>query len=177
MAVKAKAAKKEIKNVNLETAQDSSREYANCVISIDKIEAEINRKISNIRDQYKDQITALQESAKEHKEILEVFASEQKANWGKKKSFDLLHCTIAFKTNPPKVGKHKKFTWEAVTELLKKQNVFSRFLRQTTEINKEAILAEKNEAVLNMLKEDCYIVIEQDERFEVDVKKDVLNIG
>lgn len=173
MAVK--AIKKVIKNVTLETAQESSREYAACTVELNRMEAEMNEQINRVKDRYKEPVTALQISAKDHKAILEVFATEQKGNWGKRKSFDLLHCVIGFRTNPPKVGKSKKFTWDAVTELMKKNKVFGRFLRTTVEINKEAILAEENEAVLNMLKEDCFICIEQDERFDVDVKKEVLN--
>lgn len=173
MAVK--VTKKTIKNVTLEVAQEHSREYAACTVELTRIEAEMNEQINRIKDRYKDRVTSLQQSAKDHKVALEIFAQEQKGNWGKRKSFELLHCIIGFRTNPPKVGKHKKFTWDAVTELMKKNTVFGRFLRTTVEINKEAILGEENEAVLGMLKEECYITIEQDERFDVDVKKEVLN--
>ena len=49
-----------------------------------------------------------------------------------------------------------------------------RFVRTKDEINKEAILAEKNEAVINQLREDCYIIVEQDETFFVTAKTEEL---
>lgn len=176
MAIKTIKSKKVVKNIGHDAAQESSREYAACMIELSRLEAEMNESINRIKDRYKESVTTLQQTAKEHREVLEVYAQEQRSSWGKKKSFELLHTIISFSKNPPRVAKSKKFTWDAVTELMKKNKVFSRFLRETVEINKEAILQEENEAVLNMLKEDCFITIEQDERFDVDVKKELLNV-
>ena len=53
---------------------------------------------------------------------------------------------------------------------MKKNNVFKGFIRSTEEINKEAIINEQNEAVLNQLKEECYIEVVQEESFYVTAK-------
>ena len=130
----------------------------------------MNEEINRVKSKYADQITELNESLEEPMEVLSVFAKEQQPNWGKKKSMELLHCVIGFRTGTPKVIKDKKFTWDAVLELMRKNKVFSRFVRTKEEINKEAVIAEKNEAILNQLREECYISVDQDETFFVQPK-------
>lgn len=169
----AKVKKKVIVNVTLEQAQEASERFAGVSTTLSMIEAQMNEKINNIKSKYQEQITSAQEQLEEHAEVLQVFASEQKKNWGNKKSLDLLHCTIGFRKGNPKVDKAKKFTWDAVVELLKKhKKLAEKFIRTKEEVNKEAILAEKDEKVLEQLQEDAFIFINQDETFYVEPKKE-----
>lgn len=166
--------KKVVSNVTLEQAQEASQSFAVDSNKLQKIEAKMNEEITKVRSRYQDEITELKEKLEEPTEVLEVYATEQKTTWGKKKSVELLHCIIGFRTGTPKVVKDKKFTWDAVLELMQKNKTFSKFIRTKSEINKEAILAEKNEAVLNQMLEDCYIKIDQDETFFVQPKVEEL---
>ncbi len=166
--------KKVIANVTLEQAQEASELFATTSTKLAKVEAKMNEEINRVKSKYQDEITELQEAREEPQEILQVFADEQKTEWGKKKSMELLHCTIGFRTGQPKVDKSKKFTWDAVLELMKKNKLFKPFVRTKDEINKEAILAEKNEETLKLLKDECYVEIKQDESFYVEVKKEEL---
>lgn len=170
--MKKRVSKKVIKDVSLEQAQQASNEFAKGQTQLEKIEAKMNEEINRVKEKYQEEITDIKEGMAEPQETLEVFAKEQKANWGKKKSHELLHTVIGFRTGTPKVVKDKKFTWEAVLELLKKKPKFESFIRTTEEINKEAILAEQDEKILEQLKTDCYIDIDQDEKFYVQVKKE-----
>jgi phage host-nuclease inhibitor protein Gam len=172
MASSTRTKKKTITNVTLETAQQASQDYAVSQNKLSKIEAEMNKKINDIKSKYQEDITTLKEALDEPMEILEVFAKEQQESWGKKKSLDLLHCIIGFRTTTPKVDKDKKFTWDAVSELLQKYTAFKDFVRTKTEINKDAILACKDDEVLKSLKNECYIEIKQDETFYVEAKKE-----
>ncbi len=43
-------------------------------------------------------------------------------------------------------------------------------MRTKDEINKESILAEKDETKLTLLKAECYVFIDQDENFYVEAK-------
>lgn len=164
--------KKVIANVTLEQAQEASELFATTSTKLAKVEAKMNEEINRVKSKYQDEITELHETLEEPQEVLQVFADEQKSDWGKKKSMELLHCTIGFRTGTPKVDKSKKFTWDAVLELMKKNKLFKPFVRTKDEINKEAILAEKNEETLKLLKEECYVEIKQDESFYVEVKKE-----
>jgi phage host-nuclease inhibitor protein Gam len=175
MATTQKTKKKVVTNVTVEAAQDAAKDYTNIANKLSATEAKMNNEINKVKEKYLDSITTLQENIKEPEAILEAFAYEQKESWGKRKSIELLHAVIGFRTGQPKVTKDKKFTWDAVLELMKKSNLFSGFVRSKEEINKEAILAEKNVAVLNQLKEDCYISIDQDESFFITPKVEEIN--
>lgn len=165
--------KKVIVNVSLEQAQEASELYATTSTSLSKVEARMNEEINKVKSKYQDKITELQEALEEPMETLQVFANEQKTNWGKKKSTELLHCTIGFRTGTPKVCKEKKFTWDACLELIKKNKVLSKlFVRPKEELNKEAILATKDESILNQLHEEAFIYVDQEESFYVEAKKE-----
>jgi phage host-nuclease inhibitor protein Gam len=167
-----KTKKVTISNVTLEQAQAASEQYAQTQAKLATIEAKMNEELNKVKSKFKDQITELQDELEPQVEVLEVFAKEQQPAWGKKKSMELLHCTIGFRTGTPKVEKDKKFTWDAITELLGKNKVFKPFIRTKQEIDKEAILACKDEALLEQLKEDAYVSIVQDETFYVEAKRE-----
>lgn len=171
MATK-RVSKKVFTNVTLEQAEQASHEFAVAQNRLDKIEAKMNEEINKVKAKYQDAISDVNESLEEPKEILETFAAEQKTSWGKKKSMELLHCVIGYRTGTPKVVKDKKFTWDAVLELMKKNILFKAFIRTTEEIDKQSILAETNEDTLAALKKECYVDIDQDEKFFVTVKKE-----
>jgi phage host-nuclease inhibitor protein Gam len=173
MATKTKTKKKVFTGVTLEQAQEASRTYAVRQTMLASIEVKMNTEINKIKDKYSDQVTELKDSLDEPVAILEAFANEQKASW-KKKSMELLHTVIGFRTGQPKVNKKAAFTWKAVLELLQ-QHKMKRFIRTIEEINKEEILAldaEKDQAVINQLKENAGVFVDQDESFYVELKKE-----
>jgi phage host-nuclease inhibitor protein Gam len=163
------------KNVSLEQAQEASELFAVNNTELELLQAKMNKELDAVKSKYTDQVTALQKTLKEPVELLHAFANEQQKNWGKKKSFELLHCIISFRTGTPKVVKDSKFTWDAVKALISKNNVLTKnFLRTTTEINKEAILACKDEGLLAALQNDAYCSIDQEESFYVYSKTEEL---
>jgi len=165
--------KKTITNVTLEAAQAASETFCHQQNHLNKIQAKMNDEIGKVRSRYQADITEIQESLVEPAEILEVFAKEQKESWGKRKSLELLHCTIGFRTGTPKVCKDKKFTWDAVLELVKKSKPLAKlFIRTKEELSKEAILATKNEALLNQLREEAFVWVDQEESFFVEAKQE-----
>lgn len=166
-----------VSNVTLELAQEASNQYATGQTQLDKIEAKMNEEINKVKARYQEQITDIKDQLEEHYEVLEVYAREQQTEWGKRKSQELLHTIIGFRTGTPKVVKDKKFTWDAVLELMKKNPIFRPFIRTTEEINKESILAENNEETLRKLKQECYVEVDQDEKFFVQVKKEELAVA
>jgi len=173
MATKAKTKKKVYVNVTLDEANAASEKYSTTQNSLFKVEAKMNEELNKVKSKYVDQISELKEDLVEPEEILESFANAQKSTWGKKKSLELLHTVIGFRTGQPKVSKSKKFTWDAVTELLKKNAAFKKFIRTKDEINKENILALKNDKdkkMLDLLKEEAFVFVEQDESFFVEAK-------
>src|ERR1700726_4680120 len=100
--------KKVLFNVTLEQAQEASQQYTANETQLAKIEAKMNEEINTVKTKYQERITALKEGQEEPTRILNVYADEQKHNWGKKKSTELLHTVIGFRTGMPKLTKNKK---------------------------------------------------------------------
>lgn len=164
--------KKVISNVTLEQAQQASELFAQKSTSLSKLEAKMNEEINAIKSKYQEEITDLKEQMEEPVEVLEVFAEEQKTSWGKKKSFELLHCVIGYRTGMPKVIKDKKFTWDAITTLV--QKAFPKLIRTEALLDKEGIIAMSKEKEFNKVKEQCYIDVVQEETFFVTAKSEEL---
>jgi len=168
----ARVKKKVFVEVKLDNAQSASELYAVTSNKLQKIEAKMNEEINKIKSKYQDTINDLTESLYEPMEMLQVFANEQKLTWGKKKSFELLHCIIGFRTGTPKVVKDKKFTWDGVTEMVSK--LFPNLVRSKIELDKDTIIAMRDEDGFKQLKEKCYLDVVQDETFFVQPKVEEL---
>jgi phage host-nuclease inhibitor protein Gam len=164
--------KKVITNVTPDQASDSSRLYAEAYTSKKKIEAKMNEEINKVKAKYQEDITDLDEQMKEQYEYLNVFAAEQKENWGKKKSLEMLHTIIGFRTGTPKIKCDKGFNWTSVTELLKEH--FPDYVRTVSEPNKEKLIADREEEGFDKVCKKAHIEVVQDETFFVEPKVEEL---
>lgn len=166
-----KTKKNVLSGITLEQAHEAAQRYTEIDTRLASIEARMNEEINKVKVKYQDEITALKEQVWEPVDLLQVFAEEQKGSWGKRRSMDLLHAVIGFRTGTPKVTKNKKFTWDGVTELVKKY--FPELVRTQDELNKEGIIAfSKDEAAFAKMRERCFIDVCQDETFYVEPKKE-----
>jgi phage host-nuclease inhibitor protein Gam len=160
--------KKVFLKVSMDQAQEASTKYSEISTLLMQIEGQLNERINLIKNEYQEMITELIEKRKQHFETLESFAKEQKDNWGKRKSFELLHSVIGFRTGTPKVTKDRKFSWEHVLELVKEK--CPAFVRVKCELDKEAIIAMRDEEQFLDLQKSCFVDVIQDEVFFVDPK-------
>ena len=157
-----------IDNVNLEQAEEASAKFAQASARLNVIEALMNERINKIRNEYYEEIVRLNDEKESQYEVLETYAQQQKDNWGRRKSIELFHSVIGFRTGTPKVTKDKKFSWEGITELVKEK--FPSFIRTRTELDKEAIIALRDDDVFLKLKKACYVDVMQNETFYVETK-------
>lgn len=167
-----RAKKKVFVEVNREAAEEASQLYAVTSNHLQSIEAKMNAEINKVKSKYQDKITELNEALEEPMEMLQVYAQEQKESWGKKKSIELLHCTIGFRTGTPKVTKAKGWTWDAITDVAKK--LFPNLVRTKSELDKDLIIAMRDEDGFLEIKEKCYLDVVQDETFFVVPKVEEL---
>jgi phage host-nuclease inhibitor protein Gam len=157
-----------INNVDYEQAQEASAMYAEIAGRLSSIEAQMNERINSIKDEFQDEIIYLIREKEKQFEVLEMYAKEQKDNWGKRKSLDLLHSIIGFRTGTPKVTKDKKFSWEGVLELVKEK--FPSLVRVKCELDKEAIISMREDKEFLNLQKACYVDVVQEETFFVEAK-------
>jgi phage host-nuclease inhibitor protein Gam len=167
----AREAKKVISTATREEAEAAMATVAKCNSKLKKIESQVELEKQRIDDKYRDQTLELTKEKAEPMEILEVWAKKECHSW-ELKSFDLTHGTVGFRTNPPKLEKKKGFTWDGITELLKKH--FPILVRTREEPDKESIIAMRDEKEFEKVSEKCFVSVTQDETFFVRTKEEEL---
>lgn len=164
--------KKVITNVTTEQATDASQAYTNAHVKQMKLEAKMNEEINRIKSKYQDEMTELQEAKDEQYDVLEAFAKEQKDNWGKMRSIELLHTKIGFRIGTPKVKCDKGFNWTSVTSLLEEH--YPAYVRTVVEPNKEMLIADRESEGFDKLCKKAHIEVVQEENFFVEPKVEEL---
>lgn len=176
-----------IQGVTREAADQAFAVYAKADASIDKINAEIELQCAKIREKHQADLTRLTAERDASFDMLQSFAMENQAElFSKKKSLDMAHGTIGFRTGTPKLKTLKGFTWASALQLAKKFLPFT-YIRQTEEIAKDKLLADRDmkevavydtptgdprEVTMREAMAACGIQVVQDETFYVEPKKE-----
>ncbi len=176
-----------ISGVSRETADEAFATYAKNDAQIQKINAEIELQCAKIREKYADKLSTLATERDTAFETLQSFATENQSElFTKKKSLEMAHGTIGFRTGTPKLKTLKGFTWSSALQLAKKF-LPADYIRQTEEIAKDKLLADRDVdeievfdmpdgSVRNTTMRDamavCGIQVVQDETFYVEPKKE-----
>ena len=179
--------KRVIQGVTREAADQAFAEYAKADASINKINAEIELQLAKIREKRQAELTVLAQQRDQAFDTLQAFAIENQAElFSKKKSLDMAHGTIGFRTGTPKLKTLKGFTWASALQLAKKFLPFT-YIRQTEEIAKDKLLADRDmkevavydtptgdprEVTMREAMAACGIQVVQDETFYVEPKKE-----
>lgn len=148
--------------------------FAKCNSQLKGIEAKMEEEKQQIDNKFLGEIAKLRASMEEQVNLLQVYGQSSKEGW-KGKSLELVHGKIGFRTGNPKLVKDRKFTWDAVTELLKR--AFPNFIRTTYEINKEALIALRDQKEFDDIKLQCYVDVVQDESFFVEANTEELSVA
>ncbi len=133
-----------------------------------RIEADLNDRISELREKYAAMAAPHNKHADELTEGLRIWAEahrDELTNHGKKKTVDLGTGELGWRMRPPRVLLRNV---QAVIESLQMLKL-DRFLRQKLEVNKEAVLAEPE--IAEQVKG---ITVKQDEDFFVAPAEDDL---
>jgi phage host-nuclease inhibitor protein Gam len=160
-------------SVTLEQAEVAAQQFAKATYKLGTIEAAMNEAIEKVRSKYQDQIVELKAQQEEVLPTLEAYAIATKDTW-EGRSIDLTHARIGFRMGTPKVDKLKKFTWDAVLELVKANKALARdFVRTKEELDKKAIL-DADAKTRQILEDKAKIIVTQEESFYVEQFKEAL---
>ena len=176
-----------ISGVSREAADEAFATYAKSDAQIQKIQAEIELQCAKVREKYADKLAVLGDARETAFDVLQSFAMENQAElFVKKKSLEMAHGTIGFRTGTPKLKTLKGFTWASALQLAKKFLPVT-YIRQTEEIAKDRLLADREMSEVGVydtptgdirlvtMKEAmavCGIQVVQDETFYVEPKKE-----
>lgn len=157
--------------VTSEAMEAAFSDYAIADAKLQKINATIDVRMTQIREMYADDIAKLSEKKDKAFDILQAFAVENKTDlFAKRKSLESVHGTIGFRTGTPKLKTLKGFTWGAVTNLLKE--FLPAYVRVTEEPAKDKLLADRDDEEVSALFPKLGIAVSQDETFYVEPKKE-----
>ena len=78
-------------------------EYATLVIELDRLTAQMELEIAAVRKKYEDRLAARKEPAEALFADLQAYATLNPDVFGDKRSIELLHGTLGFRTCPPRV--------------------------------------------------------------------------
>jgi phage host-nuclease inhibitor protein Gam len=160
-----------ISGVTREQAEESFGKYNAADSRIQKINAKMDIEFTSIREKYQDELQKLGEEKEKNFEVMQVYASEnQQELFSKKKSMEMVHGVIGFRTGTPKLKTLKGFTWGAVTNLLKE--FLPSYVRVSEEPAKDRLLADREVPETASLFPKVGIFVDQDETFYVEPKKE-----
>lgn len=159
--------------MSLEQAEAIMSDYAMLDARLSEITSKMDQKITEIRELHAEALQRLSEQRQEKLTQLQLFAETNKQLFDKKKSVEMAHGVIGFRTGTPKLKPVKGFTWPAITNMLKQ--FLPDYVRTVDEPAKDKLLADREkEEVKKFFGRDgigCEVV--QDETFFVELKKEV----
>lgn len=160
------------KPITMDEAEQLFADYATADAKEKKIMAEMDVKITAIREKYTEELSKLSETKDAAFEKLQHFAVNAPELFVKKRSIELTHGTLGFRTGTPKLKLVKGFTWPKVVDNLK--HYLPTYLRVVEEAAKDRLLADREvpDVALNLPKVGC--MVEQDETFFVEPKKEMV---
>lgn len=160
-----------ISGVSRDQAEEAFGKYASSDARIQKINAKMDVEFTSIREKYQDELQKLGEEKEKNFEVMQVYASEnQQELFSKKKSLEMVHGVIGFRTGTPKLKTLKGFTWSSVTNLLKE--FLPAYVRTSEEPAKDRLLADREVPETANLFSKVGIFVDQDETFYVEPKKE-----
>lgn len=167
----ARTKKKVITGVTTEQMETALGEFAQADSTIQKIEADMELKITAIREKEAVRLAELQQKKDDAVEVLQAFATENKETlFAKVKSYKSVHGVIGFRTGTPKIKQLKGFTKESVLALVKV--LLPDYVRTTEEVAKDKLLADRDGEGMEDNMKRCGLSVVQDETFYVEPKKE-----
>lgn len=146
-------------------------QYATAVIDGDALKAEMERKIAEIRADYEGRAAEIGRRQEDLFADIEayVLGNPQEIPEGRK-SLELLHGTVGFRTGNPTVRLPRGVDEAELCEELKCSG-FPEYVRTRDEVNREAVLA-ADDAVRESLAAHGVKVTQTKDRFFVEVKRE-----
>ena len=158
-----------------EEAEIAFAAFAEADAKQQRITATMDVQITKIRERYSDELTKLSEEKEKNFEIIQAFAVNNRDAFGNKKSMDLTHGVIGFRTGTPKLKTRKGFTWPSVLNLVKE--FLPSYVRTSEEVAKDRLLADREVPEIASQFTKVGILVDQDENFFVEPKKELAEVA
>lgn len=145
--------------------------YAAAVIEADALKAELDRKVNELRAGYEERAAALGKRAEIFFADIEAYlANNPEEIPAGRKSLELLHGTVGYRTGNPTVRLPRGVDEAALCEELRCSG-FPEYVRTREEVNREAVLA-ADDAARESLAAHGVKVTQTRDRFYIEIKRE-----
>lgn len=135
----------------------------------DRLVAKLEAELTDVRQRYEEKIDTQQEAIDAATDRLQAWAEANPDEFGDRKSLDLLHGTVGFRTGNPALKTLSGWTWDRVKEKL--VGGLAAFVRTKTEPDKEGIHGAYQRGELSDAQlREIGLRIVQDEAFFIEPK-------
>lgn len=145
--------------------------YANSHAKREEINAEMDQKFTEIREQYADALGGHTDVVNENFKKLQMYYEVKPELFQKRKSVETAHGLVGFRTGTPKLKTLRGYTWAAVLKLMQAKKAVD-FLRTKIEPAKDLLLASRENPETITLMTEVGIEVVQDDTFFIDLKKE-----
>ena len=145
-------------------------QISTCMSGRDGLVAKLENEITDARARYEPQITSYGETINENFEACQRWAEANPSAFATKKSLDLMHGTLGFRTSTPRLKLLSGWNWNRVLEMLA-VNKLTDYIRQKQEPDKERLLADR-ETLTDATLKRVGVTVAQDETFYIDPKRE-----
>lgn len=158
-------------NITAEQLRDALGAYAAADKKISKINADLDIKITAMREQRAAELAALNNEKNAAFATVQTYAVENKElRFKKRKSKEFAHGVYGFRTGTPKLKQKKGYTWKKILNLLQKH--LPAYVRTIHEAAKDRILADRNTPEVAEHLAAVGIEVIQEESFFIELKKE-----
>lgn len=165
----ARKKKEIISGITRDEMEKAMHDYTTADAAQRALTAEMDGKLSEIREQYAERLQELDVEKDEAFNRCQAFATENREElFSKRKSMETTHGTLGFRIGTPALKPGKGMTWAGVLELLKLKG--KNYIRTVEEIAKDKILAERDSDECKVVMDACHISVVQKETFYVEPK-------
>lgn len=134
-----------------------------------KILADKNAAVQQIEERCKEPLENIAAARKPLVAVIQQWAEAHPEEFAKRKSIELTHGTVGFRTGTPRLALlNRKWNWESALEAVKL--MLPAFVRSSPEIDKEALIAQRNDDAIAWALPRCGLQVRQDEGFFADPK-------
>jgi phage host-nuclease inhibitor protein Gam len=179
MSGRVKKAVDEIQPIeNRDEAETVMREMATMIFERDNQVSQMDTRMLEVRKEFEPALIPLERGIETDLRRLEKWATDNASEFGGKKSIEMLHGKLGFRTSPPALKALSKWTVDRVLAALKAAGM-GNFVRTKEEIDKDGILAEHaarlddgGSKLPNEVLKTVGLVVKQEETFFVEPKQE-----
>jgi phage host-nuclease inhibitor protein Gam len=153
-----------------EEAEQALAVYAKAHARITQVNASMDIAITKVREKNQEELAQLNTTLQDAFEKVQHYAQNNPELFVKKKSIEMAHGAVGFRTSTPALKLLSKFTWGAVLSMVKE--FMPQYVRAKEEVDKESILAQRDTDLVAANLSKCGMKVEQSETFYIDLKKE-----